>query len=580
MTRSRTSSELTELYCATCEGTFRDGELCPSDGTRLVRLLAASDPLIGREIDGRFTILEKLGQGGMGTVYRARQHSVGREVAIKVLPTGLVGDATSIKRFLREAKLASRLTHPNVVGILDFGQTRDGVFYLVMELVTGETLQALLAREHRLELPRMMRIALQLCDALDGAHALPMVHRDLKPSNVMVLAHGRDHIKVLDFGLAKSLLLETTTGTTSTGTLLGTPMFLPPEIANGDPADARSDLYSLGCMLYMMGTGQPPFVTDSVLGMIAMHGTMTPPAMSGVPASIAMVVDRLLEKEPDVRYQTAAEVRSALEDAYHELRATGPRSSVIEGVSRSGATGLPGESARQAIAASAPGAAAVAVSSPAPPLAAVGEPAIAPQAPRARSPWRIAVVIVVVAIVAAAAVAVFPSIADRAASGEPPAGARAEPSGAALPAGSPGAAAVEPARTRSANAGAGAGAANDGRVAPEVTAPLDARPMGDVSAAAAAASDARAVDEAGAAAPGTGSIARAPGDAGSESDEQAAEPAGKHRRSRSKSSSSKANLGTARARPASDHDGRDDDTPLPASSTSSVRPGAGSSSPF
>ena len=103
MTRSRTSSELAELYCATCEGTYPAGELCPNDGTRLVRLLAASDPLIGREIDGRFTILEKLGQGGMGTVYRARQHSVGREVAIKVLPTGLVGDATSIKRFLREA---------------------------------------------------------------------------------------------------------------------------------------------------------------------------------------------------------------------------------------------------------------------------------------------------------------------------------------------------------------------------------------------------------------------------------------------------------------------------------------------
>ena len=329
MTTATSSDELGELYCATCERQFVAGPRCPDDGTMLVRLTAAADPLLGRELDGRFTIIEKLGQGGMGAVYRARQHSMGREVAVKVLSAGLVSDATSIKRFLREAKLASRLAHPNVVSVLDFGQTQDGVFYLVMELVEGQTLHAVLKREGKLDLPRMRRITTQICDALDGAHALPIMHRDLKPSNVMVLARGRDLVKVLDFGLAKSLSPDNTGGTvTSAGALLGTPAFMPPEVARGLAADSRADLYSLGCMMYVMGTGQPPFVTDSVLEMVALHGTQPAPPMTGVPEAIAAVVDRLLQKEPERRYQTASAVRSALEDAYELSRASRPSAAV------------------------------------------------------------------------------------------------------------------------------------------------------------------------------------------------------------------------------------------------------------
>jgi serine/threonine-protein kinase len=261
----------------------------------------------------------------MGAVYRARQHSIGREVAVKVLSPDLISDAMSIKRFLREAKLASRLAHPNVVAVLDFGQTADGVFYLVMELVAGETLEATLAREGQLELPRWMRIAIQLCDALDGAHALPIVHRDLKPANIMVLAHGRDLVKVLDFGLAKSLLPDAANATmASAGTVVGTPMFLPPEVANGLGTDSRADLYSLGCILYLMGSGRPPFITDSIPAMIAMHGHAPAPPMSGVPIPIASVVHCLLEKDPDRRYQTAAEVRSALEAAHDSVRTYQP----------------------------------------------------------------------------------------------------------------------------------------------------------------------------------------------------------------------------------------------------------------
>ena len=324
MTNPRTN-ELGELYCVTCERQFVGSDLCPNDGTRLIRLTAAADPLLGRELDGRFTILEKLGQGGMGAVYRARQHSMGREVAVKVLSAALVSDALSIKRFLREAKLASRLAHPNVVAVLDFGQTRDGVFYLVMELVEGQTLQAVLERKGRLELPRMLRIATQICDALESAHALPIMHRDLKPANVMVLPHGRDLVKVLDFGLAKSLSTDDTGGTmTGTGALLGTPAFMPPEIANGVAADHRADLYSLGCIMYAMGTGCPPFVTDSILEMISMHGSHPAPRMADMPEEIAAVVDRLLQKDPDWRYQSAAELRVALEEAYELTRTSRP----------------------------------------------------------------------------------------------------------------------------------------------------------------------------------------------------------------------------------------------------------------
>ncbi|MBA2539417.1 MAG: serine/threonine protein kinase, partial [Deltaproteobacteria bacterium] len=257
----------------------------------------------------------------MGAVYRARQHSVGRDVALKVVNPSLMNDPSTIKRFLREAKLASRLAHPNVVSVLDFGQTKDGLFYLVMELVAGRTLHQVLEHEPRLELPRVMRIALQICDALEGAHGMPIIHRDLKPANVMLLSAGRDLVKVLDFGLAKSLSIDTTASTmTSAGALLGTPTFMPPEVANGLRCDGRADLYSLGCMLYLMGSGRPPFLTDSVPEMIAMHGTQPAPPMAGVPAPMAAVIDRLLLKDPADRYQTAAELRNALEDAYESSR--------------------------------------------------------------------------------------------------------------------------------------------------------------------------------------------------------------------------------------------------------------------
>ena len=308
------SSPPGEYYCPACEKTFHVGDRCPLDGTRLIKLKIAVDPFLGRELDGKYTIIEKLGQGGMGAVYRGSQHSVGREVAIKVVSPHLVSDSDVIKRFLREAKLASKLAHPNAVAVFDFNQTDDGIFYLVMELVTGRTLDEVSKAEGVFRPERLVRIATQVCDALEGAHALQIVHRDLKPANIMLLTQGRDLVKVLDFGLAKSVAPDQAITTmTNAGALLGTPAFMPPELALGQSCDGRADLYSLGCVIYLLGTGRLPFVSDSPHEMIALHATETAPPMTNVPPALAAVVARLLEKDPARRFQSAAETREALE---------------------------------------------------------------------------------------------------------------------------------------------------------------------------------------------------------------------------------------------------------------------------
>lgn len=308
-----------EMYCPGCENTFYGVEYCPNDGAKLVRLQSQPDHLLGRTFDGRYTIVEKLGEGGMGSVYRSRQHSFGREVAIKVVNPGLVTDPMIIKRFLREAKLSSRLSHPNAVAVLDFGQTDDGIFYLVMELVNGRTLHDAMSQTPQFPPERVVRIGTQICDALECAHDLGIVHRDLKPSNVMILTTGRDLVKVLDFGLAKSLAPDDR-GTTMTGTrggLMGTPAFVAPELALGRVCDHRADLYSLGCILYLIGSGWPPFSAENnaAAELISKHAYETPAPMPNAPAALAAVVMRLLAKNPQDRYASAAETRQALEDA-------------------------------------------------------------------------------------------------------------------------------------------------------------------------------------------------------------------------------------------------------------------------
>ena len=305
-----------EAYCSTCGRSYTpDFDHCPEDGARLVHFAAQRDPLIGRTLDGRFEVRQPLGKGGMGTVYRALQLSVDREVAIKVVHPRLANDRQAAKRFLREARLASRLNQPNVVHVIDFGQTEDGVLYLVMELLRGRTLASELGGERRFTVKRALTIGLQLCDALEAAHAQGIVHRDLKPGNVVVLDDppGRDLIKVLDFGLAKSLVADTSQ-VTNTDAILGTPLYMCPEQVQGKPSDQRGDLYSLGCILFELLTGAPPFTDESVNLILAKHlGDPPPPLPAHVPPRLRVLIEQLLAKDPDTRVQTAAEARGVIQ---------------------------------------------------------------------------------------------------------------------------------------------------------------------------------------------------------------------------------------------------------------------------
>jgi serine/threonine-protein kinase len=314
MSEAERSGSGGERYCPACDKSFfgRSDDVCPNDGTRLVRI--GEDPLLGRELDGRFTIKERLGTGGMGSVYRAWQRSVGREVAVKVIRGHASHDKDTARRFLREAKLASRLSQPNVVSIHDFGQSEDGLLYIAMELCTGRTLAQVLAADRAFSPERTVHIALQLCDALAAAHALEIVHRDLKPSNVIVLdePRGRDLVKVLDFGLARSLAGDHSTVTQSDA-LLGTPTHMAPEMAMGAPTDERADLYALGVILYELLAGRAPFHAHDARTLIAKHTDQAPPPLPpSVPASLQNVVFRLLEKNPERRYASAALTRDAL----------------------------------------------------------------------------------------------------------------------------------------------------------------------------------------------------------------------------------------------------------------------------
>ncbi|HEX7700114.1 MAG TPA: serine/threonine-protein kinase [Kofleriaceae bacterium] len=308
-----TSSDGDEAYCPACNRSYGVNELfCPTDGTRLVKLVAKPDSLIGRIFDNRYEVRSVLGNGGMGTVYRGWQLSVDREVAIKVIHPKLATVRSVAKRFLREARLSSRLQHPAIVSVYDFGQGDDGVLYIVMEFLRGRALADELKRGQPMTVQRLVRIGTQICDALEAAHAEGIVHRDLKPHNVMLLEG--DRVKVLDFGLAKSFAADDS-GITGTDALLGTPQYMPPEQILGKPIDQRADIYAFGCMLYQMIAGRTPFdgnlPTNALLGM-HLHDS-APPLPDEVPRPLASLVARCLAKDPLERPASAALVRMALE---------------------------------------------------------------------------------------------------------------------------------------------------------------------------------------------------------------------------------------------------------------------------
>lgn len=269
-------------------------------------------------IAGRFRIEREIGTGGMGTVYLATHLGLERPVAVKIIKREFASDSDVAERFLREARTMAKLRHPHAAMIFDAGSLPDGRHFIIMELVEGETLSQALTREGRFSPNQAVQIATQVCDVLEEAHRLGIVHRDLKPSNIMLSHRG---VCVLDFGVAKVLAstAESTATHASTGSghLVGTPRYMSPEQCLGQRVGARSDLYSLGVLLYEMLAGRPPFVDPLQSALLVKQATALPPPLpklrQDVPRPLALAVHSLLAKRPEDRPRTAAAAKSLLE---------------------------------------------------------------------------------------------------------------------------------------------------------------------------------------------------------------------------------------------------------------------------
>jgi eukaryotic-like serine/threonine-protein kinase len=296
---------------------------CPSDEEELPHRdtlpAPAHDPQLGKLIDGRYLLLEVLGEGGMGSVYRANHVLMDKAVAVKLIHSELAHLPEVARRFEREARSSSRLTDPHCISVTDFGRTEDGTLFLVMEILEGESLADRLAREGRLSPAKAVDFAIQILKALAHAHGAGVVHRDLKPENVQLVTHGdeTDFVKILDFGIAK---LASGSGSgeklTQSGIVFGTPPYLSPEQALGQDVDHRADLYAAGIILFEMLTGMTPFRADSAMQIISMHITAPIPRLAEhgrFPAGMQDVIDRAMAKQPGDRFASADEFTASLQ---------------------------------------------------------------------------------------------------------------------------------------------------------------------------------------------------------------------------------------------------------------------------
>ena len=305
--------------CPVCSTEYADDvKFCANDGQTLRSASPTSD-LVGQVIADRYHVVKKLGEGGMGQVYLAEHVKMGRRSAIKVMNQSMIHDPDAVARFNREAANASRITHPNVCAVYDFGETPDGVIYLAMEFIEGEPLTDLIQREGALKIHRAFNIFRQVADALTAAHDLGIVHRDLKPDNIM-LAKGRDGgdiVKVVDFGIAKAMGGDDAgQKVTKTGLVVGTPEFMSPEQLSGDKLDGRSDLYSLALVFYRMLTGKLPFEATTVQETMIKRLTDEPTKLLAArpdltfPRGLQEAMDTALARSPVDRYQNVAKFSS------------------------------------------------------------------------------------------------------------------------------------------------------------------------------------------------------------------------------------------------------------------------------
>ena len=312
--------------CPQCGTEYElDQSFCPKDGSTL-RSQSANGDLVGQIIADRYRVTKKLGEGGMGTVYLAEHVKMGRKSAIKVMNPGMVSDADAISRFNREASNASRINHPNVAAVYDFGETKDGLIYLAMEFIEGPSLTSVIEKSGSLPPARAAEITRQAGEALAVAHEMGIVHRDLKPDNIM-LAKGRDGsdvVKIVDFGIAKAAEAENQK-VTKTGLVVGTPEYMSPEQLAGDKLDGRSDTYSLALVAFAMMTGKLPFPAETAQESMIKRLTDAPKQLTEMksdipwPAAVQAVMDKALERDAVNRYQSASDFGRALHQAVQAM---------------------------------------------------------------------------------------------------------------------------------------------------------------------------------------------------------------------------------------------------------------------
>lgn len=332
---------------------FKQSELTPSAAGFVETSKAGShlgsvsvDPLVGRLLAGRYRLLSKLGAGGMGTVYRGEHVKINRPTAIKILAADLARKPDFVARFHREAKMASRINHPNAVAIYDFGETEDGLLYIAMELLNGETLSDTMKQAGGMPLDRVLTITRQAAQALEAAHQIGIVHRDFKPDNVMICQKTgwRDWAVVLDFGIAKEALIDSEGDSlTLPGFILGTPRYMSPEQVKGEKLDARSDLYSLATVTYEMLSGVLPFQAPTpqeiMVKRVYEHPRplLTSKPLLAIPSGVEASIMKALSRERSERHESVAEFAAELENAAHTGVASSPVTLLNEEAAPSGA---------------------------------------------------------------------------------------------------------------------------------------------------------------------------------------------------------------------------------------------------
>lgn len=294
---------------------------CPVDGT-----LTGEQPKPGTMFKGHYEFVDVIGEGGMSIVYKARDKMLGRTVAIKLMHTHVAANSKQIMRFQQEAKAASLLSHSNVISVHEFGTLDDGQPFLIMDYADGKSLSEIIGTRGRLPLPRALGIFVQVADALSHAHRKNVIHRDLKPSNIMLCRgdRGEDVAKVVDFGIAKIVQPETDKrALTQTGEVFGSPPYMSPEQCAGWPLNNRSDIYSMGCLMFEALTGAPPFAGESLVVTVYKHMNEPPPRMvipgEKYPEVLEKIVLKCLDKDPEQRYHSMEQLRDDLKLVLDEL---------------------------------------------------------------------------------------------------------------------------------------------------------------------------------------------------------------------------------------------------------------------